>query len=413
MSGPGVDDRTVGAGMRVVRLCSVFGSPGDVEAGDPRFDPVGGLQTHTRELTRALDSTGVSQCVVTSRPPGGPRRERFGQRSTVARVGLPVPLFRQGYAAPSTVLVHRAAARADLIHAHLGEDVAVVPIALSAARRYGLPLVLTVHTSLTHTLTSGNLRSAVLKLLGGWWERQGTRAANAVITLTPRLSRLVTAEGIPPQRVHVIPSGVRAELFDATEEVAEDSAPVADPPGPVVLFLGRLHRQKGVDVLLRAFTTVPGATLVLAGDGPDRGSLERMAHELGLRSRVRFLGFVPHDRVPALLRSADVLVMPSRYEELGTAMVEGMYAGLPVVASDTGGVPELVEHDGNGLLVPPGQPAPLADAVNRLLADRELAGRFGSRGRHLARSYQWEALAGKVLDVYRGVVAGSAAAGPG
>jgi glycogen(starch) synthase len=403
--------------MRVVRLCSVFGSSGDVEAGDPRFDPVGGLQTHTGELTRALDSAGVSQCVVTSRPPGRPRREQFAQRSTVARLGLPVPLFRQGYAAPSTVLVHRVAARADLIHAHLGEDLAVVPIALSAARRYGLPLVLTVHTSLTHTLTSGNLRSTVLKHLGGWWERQGTRAADAVITLTPRLSRLVTAEGTPPERVHVIPSGVRAELFDTAEKTAEEAAgnaaPSWDVPGPVVLFLGRLHRQKGVDVLLRAFTSMPGATLVLAGDGPERGRLERLAHELGLRSRVRFLGFVPHDRVPGLLRSSDVLVLPSRYEELGTAMVEGMYAGLPVVASDTGGVPELVEHDGSGLLVPPGQPAPLADAMNRLLGDKGLAGRFGSRGRQLAQSYRWEALAGKVLDVYRGVIDDGSATVPG
>jgi glycogen(starch) synthase len=153
--------------------------------------------------------------------------------------------------------------------------------------------------------------------------------------------------------------------------------------------------------------------LVLAGDGPERGRLERLAHELGLRSRVRFLGFVPHDRVPGLLRSSDVLVMPSRYEELGTAMVEGMYAGLPVVASDTGGVPELVEHDGSGLLVPPGQAAPLADALNRLLKDQDLSRRFGSRGRTLAQSYRWEALAGKVLDVYRGVIDDGPATVPG
>jgi glycogen(starch) synthase len=227
----------------------------------------------------------------------------------------------------------------------------------------------------------------------------------------------VTAEGTPPERVHVIPSGVRAELFDAAQEAAEETpgnaAPVPDVLGPVVLFLGRLHRQKGVDVLLRAFTSMPGVTLVLAGDGPERGRLERLAHELGLRSRVRFLGFVPHDRVPGLLRSSDVLVMPSRYEELGTAMVEGMYAGLPVVASDTGGVPELVEHDGSGLLVPPGQAAPLADALNRLLKDQDLSRRFGSRGRTLAQSYRWEALAGKVLDVYRGVIDDGPATVPG
>lgn len=386
--------------MRVVRLCSVFAPPGGIVPDDPRFDPIGGMQTHTAELTAALDELGVSQTVVTSRPPGIPRRYRIGKLGRAYRVGLPIPVVRQAYALQAAPLVYRAAERADLVHAHLGEDIAVVPIALAAARRYRVPLVLTVHSSLTHTLTVSGPRSGALKVIGGWWERAGVRQASAVITLTSRLARLLTAAGIPDARVHVIPSGVRSALFDAakTRDRPEPSAPHA-------LFLGRLHRQKGVDLLLRAFTEVPCGTLDLAGDGPERAQLEQLAAELGLTDRVRFLGFVPHDSVPDLLHEADVLVLPSEYEELGTAIVEAMYSGLPVVATRTGGVPELVAHGVNGLLVPPSDAIALAGALRRMLADRDLARRFGERGRARAQGFRWDALAPRVLGVYRDVIA--------
>lgn len=391
--------------MRVVRLCSVFAPPEGCVPDDPRFDPVGGMQTHTGELTSMLDELGVSQTVVTSRPPGMPGRYRIGQRTTVHRVGLPIPAVRQGYALHAASLVYRAAAHADLVHAHLGEDLAVVPIALAAARRHRIPLVLTVHSSLTHTLTVGGPRSRALKVIGGWWERLGARQSSAVITLTSRLARLLVAAGLPDQRVHVIPSGVRSELFDAGEL---QRRPVSGTPR--ALFLGRLHRQKGVDVLLRAFTEVPEGMLELAGDGPERARLARLAADLGLADRVRFLGYVPHDSVPSLLRAVDVLVLPSEYEELGTAIVEAMYSGLPVVATRTGGVPELVEHGVNGLLVPPRDAIALAGALRLVLGDRDLARRFGERSREHARGFRWEVLARRVLGVYQDVAAEHAAA---
>lgn len=381
--------------MRVVRACSVFANGGPSSCPDPRFDPVGGMQTHTGELTRALAERGVDQVVVTSRPPGTAKLSRRG-RATIARVGLPLPQCRQFYGLPAARMITRAAARADLVHAHLGEDIAVVPIALAAATRYRLPLVVTVHTSVSHTLSVPGLRARPLKTLGGWWERRGERHAQAVIVLTRRLATLVTRAGVPPERVHVIPSGVRGEWFDGTGAAREGSR--------TVLFLGRLHRQKGVDVLLRAAALVPGVQVVLAGDGPLRPALEKLADELGIADRVRFAGFVDHDDVPGLLREAALLVMPSRYEELGTAVVEAMSCAVPVVASDIGGLPEVVEDGGSGFLVPPGDPPALADAMRLVLGDRALAERLGSRGQELARAYRWESLAGRVLDVYHEVL---------
>src|SRR4029453_8357385 len=120
----------IGDAVNVLRLCSVFQPPDSAIAGrGARFDPIGGMQTHTHELTLALDRLGVAQTVVTTRPPSTSPEEALGAHSRVIRLGLPVPWFRQLYSWPAFGLLPRLAASADLIHAHLGEDLAVTPLA--------------------------------------------------------------------------------------------------------------------------------------------------------------------------------------------------------------------------------------------------------------------------------------------
>jgi glycosyltransferase involved in cell wall biosynthesis len=114
----------------------------------------------------------------------------------------------------------------------------------------------------------------------------------------------------------------------------------------------------------------PSAQVLLVGDGPERKALERESKRISIADRVHFVGFVAHDRLPGVLAHADVLVLPSLYEELGTVLLEAMQAGLPIVASKTGGIPDVIEDGVNGLLVPPGNPGALARAIDRLLADR-------------------------------------------
>jgi glycosyltransferase involved in cell wall biosynthesis len=356
------------------------------------------MQTHTGELTRALDERGVTQIVVTTRVPGAPRHERLGKRAQIVRLGLPVTSFRQWYAVPAAWLLPRLAAAAHVLHAHLGEDMAVVPLALTVARLHRMPLVLTVHTSVRYTLAVRDVRSAVLKAVGGWFEEQGERRADQVIALTPRLASILSTHGVPPERIRVIPSGVRPALFGAPD----DADPLAGLPTPRVVFLGRLHAQKNVDVLLRATALLRRPVhVVVAGDGPERHRLEDLHRQLRLGDRITFLGFVPHDRVPALLRSADVLVMPSRYEELGTALLEAMHCGLPIVAARTGGIPGVVGHDVSGLLVSPGDVAGFAAAIDRLVGDAGLRARLGEAGRLRSGAYRWDRLVSQVLDVYQ------------
>lgn len=387
--------------LRVLRLCSVFEPPTSAVSGrGVKFDPIGGMQNHTAELTRALDRRGVVQTVLTTRPPTAPLSERLGDHARVIRLGLPVRQFRQLYGPQVTLLAPLLAARAEVVHVHLGEDLAVLPAGAFAAKIHRLPLVLTVHTSIRHTLAVTDLRSAVLKTLGGPIERWGERSADAVLVVTPRLSRILLSEDNEEARVHVIPPGVRPSLFAGPFE-----DPFAGIGRPRVLFMGRLVPQKGVRTLIEAagILRTSDVQVLLVGDGPERPVLEREVSRLGLVHTVHFLGFVPHSRVPAVLAHADLLVLPSLYEELGTVLLEAMWSSLPVVASRTGGIPDVVTDETTGLLVPPGEPRALAKAIDRVLGSPDLARRLAEAASRQAKDYDWEVLAGRVLDVYRGV----------
>jgi hypothetical protein len=154
--------------LRVLRLTSAFEAPAAVHAGrGRRFAPIGGIHNHTGCLTRALDGRGLRQHVVTARPPGAPRREPLGRAALVHRLGAPVPAARQGWAWPAAAAASRLAPGVDLIHAHQGEDLATLPVAVTVARRHRLALVVTVHASLRHTVTARGLRARGLKEAGG------------------------------------------------------------------------------------------------------------------------------------------------------------------------------------------------------------------------------------------------------
>jgi len=238
----------------------------------------------------------------------------------------------------------------------------------------------------------------VLRAAGGAAERWLLPGMAAVIALTPPATRLLHGDGIPAGRVHVIPPGYDPALF---------AAAAADPfpglPRPRVAYLGRLAPQKDVGTLLEAFARLPaGAQLLVVGDGPDRPALARRAQRFG--SRVHFTGFVPHVQVPAVLRHVDMFVLPSLYEDLSSALIEAMAAGLPVVATRVGGTADLVRDGVNGLLVtPPRDPAALAAAISRVLADPAAAAGLAAAARRTADAYAWPGLARKVLEVYKRV----------
>jgi glycosyltransferase involved in cell wall biosynthesis len=183
------------------------------------------------------------------------------------------------------------------------------------------------------------------------------------------IARKMTEAGVFPDRLRHVP------LFIDPEPVA-----VKDSPGGGVVYAGRLRQEKGVDVLLEAVAGLP-AEVHIAGDGPDRGRLEAQARRLG-RPDIRFHGHLPKDRLLEVIRSASVLVLPSRsYENQPLAVLEAFACGVPVVGSDLGGIPELIEPGLDGELVPSDDPAALTRVLERLTGDPHRTFDMGKAGR--------------------------------
>jgi glycosyltransferase involved in cell wall biosynthesis len=390
----------------VLRLCSVFEPPPEA-LGRPdaaAFDVIGGMQNHTAELTRGLDRLGVVQHVVTSRL-GGPRsRSRMGVSGTVVRTGLPTHRARQLWALGAlreVVRTRGTSSGISLVHAHQGEDLAVLPLAEQVARRVGCPLVVTLHCSVWRTLDCSRRRP--LTLLGPAVERAALRRADAVLVLTDSAAQHLVDEGLDADRVHVLPSGYDPVLFDRPYD-----DPLPEVPRPRVLFAGRLADQKRpVDAVLAHALMAPDVSLVVVGDGPLRGAVEAAVAASPARDRVHLVGLVPHERMPAFLQHAEAFVLPAQYEELGSVLVEAMAAGLPVVANAVGGIPDLVTDGVTGRLVERGDLPALAKALAEALAESgtDLTTATAART-HVQGRYAWPVLARAVHDVYAGLQRG-------
>lgn len=174
---------------------------------------------------------------------------------------------------------------------------------------------------------------------------------------------------------------------------------------PVLSFAGRLARQKDPLTLLRAIQNISRGKLILAGDGPLQSQVERFIRQNGLTSQVILVG--ARTDIPDILAASDVFVLSSRWEGLPLVIIEAMVAGLPVVASRVGGVPELVEDGVTGFLVPPGNPEALAEALQRLFEDKELCRRMGEAGREKAlRSFTLSRMLRETQAVYQEVLSG-------
>jgi glycosyltransferase involved in cell wall biosynthesis len=199
------------------------------------------------------------------------------------------------------------------------------------------------------------------------------RRARHVFCPSAYLRGLALGWGLDPQRVSVLPNPA-PEVPGLPSK--EDLRAELGLDGQVLAFAGRLVPQKSLDIALEAVAAVPGVTLAIAGDGPDRASLEARARDLALDSRVRFLGSVPRDTVLRLFRAADASLLSSSWENFPHTVVEALAVGTPVVATSVGGVPEVVRDGENGLLVAPGDPTALATAIETFFSDDALRRRL-------------------------------------
>ena len=209
----------------------------------------------------------------------------------------------------------------------------------------------------------------------GYYPLKYYRRCDYIVCATDDIAGFYTEQGWPEERIHVIPN------FVAYTEMAPQPRQALDTPEDVrlLLALGRLHRNKGFDVLLKALADLPDHWLWLAGTGPLEARLKAMAGDLGVSERVRFLGW--REDTPALFAAADIFVCPSRHEPFGNIVIEAWAHGVPVVAAASQGPKALIETGVGGMLVPADDPTALAESISTVSGDRDLAARLAAGGR--------------------------------
>lgn len=227
--------------------------------------------------------------------------------------------------------------------------------------------------------------------------------ADAYIAISERIEQVLISDGVAGQMIHVVPSGVIPEPDAAGGDGPRTEFGIGENE-PILLSIAHLTPEKGHDILLQAMAIVadhlPAIRLVVVGDGQCRADLEALAERLGIERQVIFTGF--RDDVGAFYDMAAGFVSSSTAEGLGSAVLDALAAGVPVVAAAAGGIPEIIENGRTGILVPPASPEALARGIVDLFEQPRLADEMAARGRQLVRSrFSVDAMVDGTLAVYR------------
>lgn len=358
--------------------------------------------------------------VLAPHAPGASRHERFGdvhvhrfryapvrwqvlaygggilqnlRRTPLAWALVPAFLLAEMFAMRRIVRRHRI----ELIHAHW-----FIPQGLIAALGTYLgrrPIVMTAH--------AGDVFASRDRVRRGLLRHAASRTGAATAVSGPLAREFEGLTGIRPD---IIPMGVDVVRFHPTIRVASAE------PGPHILSVGRLAAKKGlhhlIDALARIAPDLPGARLTVVGDGPVRAALEAQAERLGVSDRITFVGMVPNEDLPAHFATADLFVVPSIIDETGdreglpVSILEAAACGVPIVASDVGGISDFVEDRVTGLLVPAGDVAALAEAIKRLGDNAGLTRAITVSARVRVESgFSWDSVSDRFDAIYQKLLA--------
>lgn len=348
----------------------------------------GGIETFIATMASALEQSCDSHLfsLAAAKPYEGPRLPV--QDTERAAVGVGTVALR--------LLQHVRAWRPDLIHAHYPDAARFGAVVRTLAGGGARPIV---HWHSTHDSTSRTP-------LGGWLGRYAISQADAILACSRAAAEYHGARySVDPESVCVLYNPVDLSAFTGAQADAGLRERMGARDGEVLgVFLGRLSVEvKGLDVLCEAVRLLPsGLPLRIALVGP--GVLDDVAARLDLPEGVTLTGPVDRAEVPGILRAADLCLQPSRSEGLGISIIEAMAAGLPVIATNVGGIPEAVEDGVTGILVPPEDPRALADAMRWMVEHPAERAEMGQRGRERARQFDVHLIADQLLAIYREVL---------
>ena len=289
---------------------------------------------------------------------------------------------------------------ADLVHVHISVPIGDIAGWL-CARRNKKPLVVTSH------LDMGSYSGIICKPFDYLYYKLADKIlSDADVIITP--SEHYANEDLLrkyKEKVNVISNGINIRDFDikySKDECRDKIGLSANEE--VMLFVGNLESRKGLDILIKAMHKIVKNTqdtkLVLIGIGSMKNGLKSLAEKLGIIEHIKFAGFVDESEKVSYYKSADIFVLPSLYEVFGIVNLEAMACGVPIVASNVGGIPDVVKDGENGLLVPPSNSEALADAIIYLLENEDVREKMGNNGREKIKDYSWGRIANETEKVY-------------
>lgn len=351
------------------------------------FDPVlGGIENHIRDLSLQQTANGNQVTVIVTNPGKLPSEAdyqgihllRVPQLATIASTPLTFDFLRQ-------IPRHSA----DITHLHFPYPIAEISQFLAGKNR---PYVITYHSDVVRAS-----QQTILKLYQPILKKVLDRAGRILVT-SPGYAASSPLLSTRLDQCSVVPLGINPQPF--LKAKAEYTRPRNQP---ILLFMGRHRYYKGLDVLLHAMTQID-ALLWVGGSGPMRTEWQALALSLGVAHKVRFFGDISPAQLPGLYASADIFVLPSilRAEAFGLVLLEAMASGLPCITTELGtGTSYVVQNGETGLVVPPGSPQAIAEAIQTLLNSPEKQRRMGNAGRErMLAEFTLSRMAARVDEVY-------------
>ena len=385
------------------------------------------MNVYVRELCRGLSKLGIETDIFTRRQdPNVPNIVELAEGSRVIHIDAGAPRHRDKYAVLDDISefacnVQRfrnfVGARYGLIHAHYWLS---GRLATLFQEHWRVPVLAMFHTLAALKNKVAQDAIELEQQIRVDIERRTMTTADRIVAATDiDRSHMLEAYGANPRKIVVVPGGVNLDTFQPGSKAAARQV-LGLGPEPTLLFVGRIQRLKGIDVLIRAAAAladdIRGIRVVVAGgsnDGSGAGPAEEtqelrrlraLVDELGLSRSVQFVGAVDQPRLPLYYQAADVTVMPSTYESFGLVAVESLACGTPVVASRVGGLATIVRDGENGALIPWRDPRLFADSIRAILTDDALSARLRRGALETARTYSWDGVAERTLAVYDDLV---------
>lgn len=382
-----------------------------------RFPPaIGGVENHVYNLSYRLsekhtvtvftsdikNTSGLFKMQKVNKPYEKPSDNLNVFRLTAYPPNIP---YAMTYAIIPSLIRNLAKSSADIIHVHgyiaLHSDITSI---ISKLKK--IPLVLTVHAY--GDRLSNPYKNQLARLYNFTVGKVILNCASKIIVLDPGALKYFSNLEVE-NKIQIIPNGIEYKKF-AKPRLSLDFRQKYNVEGKVVLFVGQLQRRKGVQHLLKSalqiIKEVPDTNFLIVGDGDFKRDLIKISNNLEIKDKVKFVGFLAIEKLLEAYASADIFVLPSALEGLPTVILEAMASGKPVVSTNVGGIPSVVENGVTGFLTNYGDEKGLAEKIIYLLENGDVREKMGESGRKKAENYSWESITEKTEKVYKDVIEG-------